>query len=184
MIVSKQNKQHRRLFNYRQLLCQPSTMQWVQRYNIIAPHSHRTHSHIVHKWLWLHLSALYTVNKGIPILNCNVFLPVRAGMRACVCDLFSFVSFGCLIIHRLNYDLFFYPFQFYLSHGPMSRYSMYVCHLYRSVNRREEKLKSSMARLLKLTTYWNPLCVCVCVYRTLIIEHAPSSPHSNISQII
>lgn len=63
----------------------------VQRYNIIAPHSHRTHTHTMHKWLWLHLSALYTVNKGIPIRNCNAFFAcssVRAGVR--VCGMFSF----------------------------------------------------------------------------------------------
>lgn len=63
---------------------------------------------------------------------------------------------------RLNYDLFFLlllsvsrwldlsSLWFCLSHGHLSI-------LYRSA--RGKRLKSSVARLLKLTTYWMPLCI-------------------------
>lgn len=103
--------------------CVPSTCnalhctakQWVRSVYIVYKYSDTTlshltataHTHTHHKWLWLHLSALYTVNKGIPIWNRNARACERASERVCVFGMFSFNSFGCLIIQRLNYDLDF-----------------------------------------------------------------------------
>lgn len=80
----------------------------------------------------------------------------RASERVCACAAcFHSIPFGCLIILE---DWITISILLSILVSPISR--TYEPILYRSVNRREEKLKSSMARLLKLTTYWMPI-VCV-----------------------
>lgn len=63
---------------------------------------------------------------------------------------------------RLNYDLFFCSFSLSLAGSICLRFGFaYLTAIwaYYTVAHGEKRLKSSVARLLKLTTYWMPLCI-------------------------
>lgn len=88
----------------------------------------------IHKWFWLHLSALYTANKSIPS--------------------YWWWCTGCVVVRLESHD------HWILNYDPSFRLSHGYEHSEHSKNERAEKkkhdrrLKSSVARLLKLTTYW------------------------------
>lgn len=111
---------HRRLFNYRQL------------FQVCAMQYYRTSS--IHKWFWLHLSALYTANKSIPSYWwwCTDVL-LFDWSRLIIEDWITILRFAYLTaMSTLNIAKMKEPRK----------------------KKHNRRLKSSVARLLKLTTYW------------------------------